>query len=253
MRDEPDTRQKRWLMRQVWHDLLFLHWTLPPETLQGQLPSGLTLDTFEGSAWVAVVPFWMSRVRMAGLAALPGLSRFQELNLRTYCRLRDGRPAVWFFSLECNHALAVWFARRFFHLNYVRATIDMTCDGDTLDYRWGRRGGPVGPAGRPLGEVTYASRFQYRGDGPERAAEPCSLEHFLLERYHLVARAPGGLQVGEVVHAPYRHRAAAVTTWDANLFAANDLEPPSRPPDHTCYVERVEVTVPGLPRPIVSS
>src|SRR5262245_50879401 len=86
------------LWRQTWHDLAFLHWRLEPSQLRPLVPEPLAIDTFDGSAWVAVTPFWMSGVTLRGLPALPGLSTFPELNVRTYVQL-GGRPGVWFFSL----------------------------------------------------------------------------------------------------------------------------------------------------------
>jgi uncharacterized protein YqjF (DUF2071 family) len=88
-----------WIMAQTWHDLLFAHWPVPFEVLRPLVPSQLPLDVFEGQCWVGVVPFWMSGVRGRGLPAIPGLSRFPELNVRTYVSYRD-KPGVYFFSLD---------------------------------------------------------------------------------------------------------------------------------------------------------
>jgi uncharacterized protein YqjF (DUF2071 family) len=100
-----------WIMAQTWHDLLFAHWSVRSETLRRLVPSELALDTFDGSCWVAVAPFHMSGIRLRGLPALPGLSRFPELNVRTYVTL-GGKPGVYFFSLDAGSLPAVWAARR---------------------------------------------------------------------------------------------------------------------------------------------
>ena len=121
-------------MFQRWHELLFAHWPVPAEPLRARLPAGLELDTFEGEAWLGVVPFRMSAVRLRGAPALPGVSAFPELNLRTYVR-RGEQRGVWFFSLDAASALAVRAARLWFHLPYFEAR--MTCDGraDGVHYR----------------------------------------------------------------------------------------------------------------------
>src|SRR6266704_6531932 len=104
-----------WVMAQRWHDLLFAHWPVPAGELQHLIPTPLTIDTFDGQAWLAVVPFRMSGVRLRGTPAVPWLSAFPELNVRTYVKC-EGRPGVWFFSLDAGNPLAVAIARAWFHL-----------------------------------------------------------------------------------------------------------------------------------------
>ena len=100
-------------MKQVWHDLLFAHWPVGVEELRALIPAQLEIDTFGRQAWLGVVPFRMSGVRARGTIAMPRLSRFPELNVRTYV-VRDGKPGVWFFSLDAANRLAVWAARAAF-------------------------------------------------------------------------------------------------------------------------------------------
>src|SRR5690348_8078357 len=102
-------------MQQIWHDLLFAHWPIAPETLRPLVPSQLPLDLFEGQCWVGVIPFHMSGVRARLLPPVPGLSRFPELNVRTYVTLQN-KPGVFFFSLDATNLPAVCAARIFYHL-----------------------------------------------------------------------------------------------------------------------------------------
>jgi uncharacterized protein YqjF (DUF2071 family) len=104
-----------WVMQQVWHDLLFAHWPLPHDLLRPLIPAQLELDRFDGQCWVGVVPFRMSGIRGRGMPALPGLSRFPELNVRTYVT-HGGKSGVYFFSLDAANLPAVWVARKFYHL-----------------------------------------------------------------------------------------------------------------------------------------
>ena len=182
--------RRPWILAMGWHDLAFLHWRVDPGFLAAQLPAPLELDTFHGEAWLGVVPFRMSGVRPRLTPALPGLSRFPEINLRTYVTA-EGKPGVWFFSLDVPGRLAVWGARTFFHLPYFRARVSCERSGDEIHYVHER---PSGPAF----EATYAP------SGPVRKSEPGSLDHWLSERYCLYsADGRGRVFRGDVQHVPW--------------------------------------------------
>lgn len=183
-----------WVMSQSWLDLLFAHWAVDGEQLQALLPEGLTLDTFEGKAWLGVVPFRMQNVSPRGIPALPWLSAFPELNLRTYVKA-GGKAGVWFFSLDAGNPVAVRVARKGFHLPYFDARMSLARTGDWIRYSSHRTHKGAHPADlkalyRPTGRV-YTSR-------------PGSLEHWLTERYCLYAADPKGrLFRGEIQHLPW--------------------------------------------------
>ena len=166
------------VMRQTWAHLLFLHWRFPVAMVQRTLPPGLTVDTFDGAAWLGVVPFFMQKVRPRGLPGIPGLTNFLELNVRTYVHDDAGRPGVWFYSLDCNQPIAVRTARSLFHLPYEHATMSAGIQADgTIEYDARRRG-----------EGSEA-RFVYASNHAGSEVEPGSLEFFLIERYALFAHA----------------------------------------------------------------
>src|SRR5689334_9980511 len=98
------------VMLQKWLRLTFLHWRYPPQELAATLPRGLEIDTFDGSAWLGLVPFHLEDWRPPHLPALPWLSWFPETNLRTYVRSRSG-SGVWFYSLDAARLPAVAGAR----------------------------------------------------------------------------------------------------------------------------------------------
>jgi uncharacterized protein YqjF (DUF2071 family) len=231
-RDRPAGRP---VMRQQWAQLLFLHWTWDAAAVQRTLPAGLTVDTFDGRAWIGLVPFFMRRVRPAGCPAVPGVSDFLELNVRTYVHDARGRPGVWFYSLDCNQWLAVKVARTFFHLPYEHATMSAVVDATTgeVDYAAGRRG------------QAEESRFLYRAAGAGQAAVPSSLEFFLVERYTLFAHAArrDRLYVGRVAHAPYQVAGAEVPVWDDGMMRLAGFDPAGRPPEHRCTAAAVDVDV----------
>jgi uncharacterized protein len=222
-------------MFQRWSDLLFLHWSSDPDRIQATLPPGLSVDTHEGRAWVGLVPFRMSGVRPRALPAVPWLSAFPEMNVRTYVYDEAGRPGVWFYSLDASRWLAVQIARREFHLPYVHAAMSFARDPDSgwIDYHSRRFDGRA--------EAT----FRYRGTGPVAEAEPGSLDFFLLERYLLFARdgKSGKILRGSVSHAPYRFRGAEVPYFGVEPIFAAGLPEPMGPPEHTALAEAVEVSV----------
>ena len=114
--------KRQWAMTQRWNDLLFAHWPVPAASIAPLLPAGLVPDTFDGSAWIGVVPFWMDRIRFSALPKVPGTDTFPELNLRTYVREEHTNLAgVYFFSLDAANPIAVSIARMFFRLPYYWA------------------------------------------------------------------------------------------------------------------------------------
>lgn len=157
-----------------WEQLLFMHWALPPRVLRPLLPPGVTLDTFGGHAWLGIVPFVMSRVRLRGTPSLPGVSSFPELNVRTYVTV-GGVPGVWFFSLEAASPLAVRVARAGFHLPYFTARMRALERQGEVQFESRRTHRGAAPA-------TFAARYR-RLAGPLATAP--ALTDFLTERYHL--------------------------------------------------------------------
>lgn len=174
-----------------WHDLLFMHWRVAPEQLRRFIPPVLTLETFDGAAWLGIVPFRMAGVRPRLAPALPWLSAFPELNVRTYVRAGD-RPGVWFFSLDAANPVAVELARLMFHLNYVNANMGCRHDGDTVQYTSARHDG------------SGSLRARYRPAGPVACSAPGTLDHWLTERYCLyAANRRGDVWRGDIHHAPW--------------------------------------------------
>jgi uncharacterized protein YqjF (DUF2071 family) len=222
-----------WIMQQTWANLLFLHWRIPAEAVQRTLPPGLTVDTYDGSAWVGVVPFFMKGVRPRGLPAVGGLSDFLELNVRTYVFDGAGQPGVWFYSLDCNQRVAVTLARKFFHLPYEHARMTTVFAKDALYYTSCRRG------------CDDEARYVYQRAKLGQIAAPGSLEFFLVERYLLFAYASGVARLfsGRVSHTPYKVVPQSASVWsDVPLqqagFAVN-----GRVPDHQCTAEPINVRV----------
>lgn len=185
---------RAWAMRMVWNDLLFAHWPVPVSALRDLIPRGLEIDTFDGKAWLGVVPFGMAGVAPRFVPDVPGLSSFLELNVRTYVTL-NGRAGVWFFSLDAANALAVRAARFAFHLPYMDARMSLNRAGESIAYSSLRT-----HAGEPEAEF----RGRYAPIGEVYRSRPGTLESWLTERYCLYsADRAGGLYRGEIHHEPW--------------------------------------------------
>jgi len=184
-----------WVMRMTWSELLFAHWAVEPDVVASRLPAGVTLDTREGKAWIGVVPFLMSNIAPRFCPPIPGLSRFLELNVRTYVTV-DGKPGVWFFSLDAESKVAVRVARATFNLPYMDATMSINRHDDgTVDYRSHR-------THRDEPAADYDA--SYSAAGEFREADPGSLEHWLTARYCLYsANRRGRIYRGEIDHPPW--------------------------------------------------
>ncbi len=223
--------QRPWVMAQSWQGLLFAHWRVPPENLRKLIPAGLELDLFAGEAWLGIVPFSMRDVHPRATRNLPKVSAFPELNVRTYVT-RDGKPGVWFFSLDAGSRVAVRVARRLFHLPYYDAAMSSRREGEWVRYS-SRRTDARGEAA--------AFEARYRPISPIFHAERGTLDHWLTERYCLYCvNGAGALFRAEIQHKAWSlQRAEAEMT--ANTMAQSsgiDLAD-AAPLLH--YVERLDV------------
>lgn len=218
--------QQRWSMTQRWNDLLFAHWPVPAAQIAPLLPSGLELDTFDDSAWIGVVPFWMDQVRFRGMPGIPGASRFAELNLRTYVRESNTNFAgVYFFSLDAASLAAVIFARAAFQLPYYWARMRIE-HRDDREFSY--------ESERLFSRRPARFRARYRGLGPTRALVESRLgtiEHFLTERYCLyTTNGKGQLLRGNIHHQPWPLEAAEAEIEINDLPASIGIQLPDTAP-----------------------
>lgn len=211
-------------MVQTWHDLLFAHWPVEPAMLRLSIPTGLELDTFEGQAWVGVVPFRMSgvRVRLMPLPA-PWFSAFPELNVRTYVTAPGGdKPGVYFYSLDAGNPVAVALARLWYHLPYFAARMSCRRAGEWISYA-SQRTHP--------GAARAAFVGQYRPMGPVFRSTPGSLEAWLTNRYCLyTADRHGRAYRGEIHHAPWPLQPAEADLHVGTLVTQHGIRLPDWPP-----------------------
>lgn len=220
-----------WVLAMSWHELLFMHWPVPADALRPLIPSALDLDTFDGGAWLGVVPFRMSGVRPRFLPGVPWLSGFPELNLRTYVTA-GGKPGIWFFSLDAHNPVAVRLARATFKLPYYDARMSCRVSGEEVRYASVRT-----HRGAPPAEF----RGRYRPTGETFGSRPGTLEHFLTERYCLYsADNRGRVRRGDIHHHlwPLRRAEAEVASLEMTAQIGVGL-PDTEPLLH--YAHRLDV------------
>jgi len=227
-----------WLLTQTLHDLLFAHWPIDADVLRPLVPPQLPLDRFDGRAWVGVVPFEMTNVAPRLVPALPWMSAFPELNVRTYVTV-DGKPGVYFFSLDATNPVAVWSARALFGLPYFVASIDVARGAAVNDQRiayYSRRTG-----GTAAFDATYGPT------GPCFVAHDGSLEYFLTERYCLYTADPrsGAVSRTDIHHPPWALQRADADIRVNTMGAAAGIALPSAAP-HLLFTKRQD-TVAWLP------
>ena len=220
--------ERSWVQGQTWDHLLFAHWRVDADALRALIPDQLPLDLFDGEAWIGITPFRVTGFRLRGTLPLPVVSSFLETNVRTYVT-HDGKPGIWFFTLDAESQLAVEAAKRTYRLPYHHARMRATRRGAWIDYRTSR-----------IGAELDAS---YRPDGAVEQAAPGTLEYFLTERNCLYAADDASLYRAEIHHGPWPLQAA-----DAEL-RENTMSPIALDGDPLLhYSERQDVVIWSLER-----
>ena len=225
-------------LRMTWRHVLFANWPGAPDVGAPHLPAGVDLDTYDGEAWLSVVPFTNVDVRPAWLPAGLG-GRLPELNLRTYV-VHDGHPGVYFLSLDAQGVLGVVGARVVHHLPYYYARIDLDVADGLVRFRSRR----THPGARP---ARFAATYGPTDDRPDTG--PGSLAAFLVERSRYYTEAPSGaLRYGSVRHEPWPVARADARIARNTLFRANGVDAP--PGDPVCYSSPGVDTLASRNRPV---
>ncbi len=223
--------QRPWIMAQTWNDLLFAHWSVPAANLRPLLPAGLQLDIHMDKAWVGVVPFHITDIHLRGVPPVPFLSAFPELNVRTYV-VHNGKPGVWFFSLDAMHIAAVEVARLTYHLPYFHAWMSTRNENGTVHYKsqrrdWRAKAGAFVGSYRPISEVFYT--------------QPDTLEHWLTARFALYAADRKGIIYrGEIAHQPWTLQLAEAKIEVNTVAQSHGITLPDEPP-LLHFAKRLEV------------
>jgi uncharacterized protein YqjF (DUF2071 family) len=232
-----DTPVQHASMVHWWDDLTFLHWRYEREVVQRLLPEGLTVETYDGTAWVGLVPFAM-RVALPRGPSVPWLTRFPETNVRTYVRARDGSRGIWFFSLDAARLAAVLTARTTYRLPYFWSHMSIEHAASTVVYSCERRW--PGP--------TATSKVAVEIGGPFDSSELIELDHFLTARWRLYSASHGRLRRAQAWHEPWPlQHARALAVDDGLVVAAGLPQPEGDPLVHYSPSVKVRIGWPSRP------
>jgi uncharacterized protein YqjF (DUF2071 family) len=235
---DPPTWTHRTVLQQRWSELAYFHWRYEPGVVQRLLPDGVHVDTFDGSAWVGLIPFEMRDVRLGSTPPVPWLGSFIEVNVRTYVTDASGRRAVWFWSLDVPRAAVVGVARTVFSLPYCWARARHDIDGEVHRYQVARRWPRSSSA---QAEMTFRVADRLPDD------EVTDLDHFLCARWALVTTRRDDVLYGRVHHPRWPLHAVDGVTIDQNLTQAAGLPDPVGEP-HARYSPGVDVRIAWLER-----
>lgn len=212
-----------WVMGQTWEQLLFAHWRVPADRLREVVHPGVPIDTFDGSAWIGITPFTVSGFHLRGTPPPPGVSSFHEINVRTYSTI-DGKPGIYFLSLDASSRLAVEAARRAYRLPYFEAEIEVRRHGERVRYTHERTQAD-GPA------AGFAA--EYAPEASASRARPESFEQWACERYCLyTVDDEQRLHRGSIHHPPWPLRAATVDVVHNTMLNPYGIEVEGEPIVH---------------------
>ncbi len=181
-----------WSWRQSWNNLLFVHYRIDVKDIRHLVPPELKIQEFDGSSWIGIVPFKMNKVMLRPLLNLPWFSYFLELNVRLYVEY-EGKPGVWFLSLDATNPVVVWAGNQFFYLPYKNAQMETFDKENTTFYKSVRKNS----------EKSAEFEVQYRKTSDVFYTQPNTLEYFLTERYCFYTQTNKGLYRADVHHAPW--------------------------------------------------
>jgi hypothetical protein len=226
-----------WLFSQSWNDLLFAHFAMAPATLRSLVPEAFTLDLYDGAAWLTISPCSVSHVRPSGVPPLPGISYFSQVSLRTYVTMQ-GKPGLFYFSVDAANLSAVWFARIFFRIPYWHASIQMSGatlharnpQEQTIHLRSSRLHGPKAINAPAKFDVIYSPQSE-----PEQARRG-SLDEFLTERYCVYSWNRGRCYRAEIHHQPWKLQQSRIEIRANSMAEPFGLTLPLRP--DLCHFSR---------------
>ena len=221
------------VMKQQWRDLAYIHWAYEPAVVQALLPEGIEVDTFDGKAWVGLIPFSMRNISFPLIPPVPYFGSFPEVNVRTYVK-RNGVPGVWFFSLDVNRLIPAFVARTTYFIPYC----------------WGKASHKKVEA-KLLTSVArrWPSKSSSRIELSigERIESPSDLAHFLSARWGLYSKGfSGKLRYAPVDHEPWQLYEASIVSLDDHLVIAAGLPAPTGEA-HVLFSPGVSVRI-GMPR-----
>ncbi len=220
MNDKPEIHQRlwvpptgKWILRQSWKDLLFIHWPVSATSLRNHVPKGLQIDTYKGQAWVGIVLFKMERIHIKGVP-IPLFSQFPEINVRTYVT-GNGKSGVFFLTLDAHHWVTFTLAKKWFHLPYKYSTIFFEKNEDVISFESIRKHN---------GEIPAVFKATYYPISEIFNAKTDTLEHWLTERYCFFSTdTKSNIFCGEIQHYPWELQRAKVEIHKNTLLSSLNI------------------------------
>lgn len=208
-----------WIMTQSWEHLLFAHWPVAPDLIRKMIPSELEIDTYDGQAWIGIIPFLMSGVRLRALPPIPGMTMFPELNVRTYVKTNQG-SGVYFITLDASNPLIVRIARLWYRLPYYDADLTFLQQRESIRF-----------TGRRLPFMTAAETFHgvYEPSSDPFVPREGTLENWLTERYLFYCSHRNCIYQGEVYHEPWMLQRADSRIYGNTMTQSLHLHLPETP------------------------
>ncbi|MFC4559592.1 YqjF family protein [Virgibacillus kekensis] len=226
-------RRWPWVARQVWRDLLFMHWPVPLSNIRPYVPAPFEIETYNGQAWISIVPF---RATFNGPRGMPGkipFSDYLELNVRTYVNYK-GESGVFFFSFDANSMIAVTGARKLFSLPYIHASMSAKKDGKSIEFISHRKHN-----GYP--EAILSVRYTPVNERPTTASKG-SLTEWLVERYCFWTLIGKKIYKGPILHSPWDlQRVEVDTQMDQLLDFLGTEHFKEKPLTHYCKQKKVKL------------
>jgi hypothetical protein len=234
----------QWLLSESWNDMLLAHFPIAPPVLRRLVPEAMTLDLYDGTAWLTISPLCITHMRPSGVPPMPGLSYFPRVNVRTCVTMKgergEDKPGLYYFSVDAANLSAVWFARIWFRMEYWHAKIKMSGatvaarrpEGSSVFFISGRLHGPKAAGGAARLELAYTP------EGSPAPARRGSLDEFLNERYCVYSEHRGKCYRIEMHHQPWLLQPARVQMGANSLGAPLGLELPAEPA--LCHFSRAQ-------------
>lgn len=225
-----------WVMQQVWKDLLFLHYKIPYDLLRNFVPPSLHLDQFEGECWISISPFKMRNVRLRYFPPIPSAYNFLELNLRTYVKYQ-GRPGIYFFSLDTSSTIAALAARIVF-LPYFRASMYMKYACGHFNFK----------SYRKSSNNSATFKVAYSPSTKKFIADKGTLNYWLVERYCMFQEIQGKRIISiDIHHLQWiLHKANADVSENTLAESVGFTIPDQQPIIHFAKYQKVLVWAPRL-------
>ena len=104
-----------------WEDIIMVNYEIDPEILQPFLPKGVSLDLYDGKAYVSLVGFMFKKTKLFNIP-MPWLGTFEEINLRFYVQRKEGdkiKRGVVFINETIPYRLVAWVANLLYKEHYT--------------------------------------------------------------------------------------------------------------------------------------